>query len=397
MYLCLASKVSLWLGIDADFANIQWSVNISDSATDTKSDVPTTRKCLSTRKALQGVLKNVLPAIEGNHNISSEDAAIEDVKVDFLAEGGYNYVWLVSFSSKPSEQDGTTSLHTAILREPNDDAFLPWQIENEVAHLTFIAKDHPSIPVPKVYAYDDGKTGNEPYITMEYIDGQPLDSVWTAYSEDEKLAAARQVAQTIIEMGTITFDRIGGLTLEHEIGPTVEASSPSTFLPEQPFTLVHNDLNGRNIMMRDKKIAAILDWEFAGSYPLSEMLEGRGVDLLETVDDETEEENSAWSLRMGELVAEAARARGWDEGRVELLVGRGNEELGLARIEMVPDFLAEDASDIGAGNDADNDVGGSRGWTALVVWIASFLGDVWRLSNSESLKFWPHQWRLRWS
>ena len=160
----------------------------------------------------------MLPAIEGNHNISSEDAAIEDVKVDFLAEGGYNYVWLVSFSSKPSEQDGTTSLHTAILREPNDDAFLPWQIENEVAHLTFIAKDHPSIPVPKVYAYDDGKTGNEPYITMEYIDGQPLDSVWTAYSEDEKLAAARQVAQTIIEMGTITFDRIGGLTLEHEIG-----------------------------------------------------------------------------------------------------------------------------------------------------------------------------------
>lgn len=112
-------------------------------------------------------------------------------------------------------------------------------------------------------------------------------------------------------------------------------------------------------MMRDKKIAAILDWEFAGSYPLSEMLEGRGVDLLEIVNDETEEENSAWSLRMEELVAEAARARGWDEGRVELLFGRGNEELGLARIEMVPDFTTEDASDIGAGDDADNDVGGS--------------------------------------
>lgn len=169
------------------------------------------------------------------------------------------------------------------------------------------------------------------------------------------------------------------------------------FLPEQPFTLVHNDLNGRNIMMRDKKIAAILDWEFAGSYPLSEMLEGRGVDLLEIVDDETEEENSAWSLRMEELAAEAARARGWDEGRVELLVGRGNEELGLARIEMVPDPLVEDATDIGAGNDADSDVGGSRGWTALVGWIASFLGDVRRQSNSESLNIWPHQWRLRWS
>ena len=43
------------------------------------------------------------------------------------------------------------------------------------------------------------------------------------------------------------------------------ALSPSPFLPEQPYTLVHNDMNGRNIMMRDKKIVAVLDWEFAGS------------------------------------------------------------------------------------------------------------------------------------
>ena len=114
------------------------------------------------------------------------------------------------------------------------------------------------------------------------------------------------------------------------------ASSPSIFLPEQPFTLVHNDFNGRNIMMRGKKIAAILDWEFAGSYPLSEALGGTGVDMLEVVDEETEEESFAWSDRVVTLVAEAARARGWDEARVELLVGMGNEELGLARIEMIP-------------------------------------------------------------
>lgn len=135
------------------------------------------------------------------------------------------------------------------------------------------------------------------------------------------------------------------------------ALSPSTFLPEQPYTLVHNDINGRNIMMRDKKIVAVLDWEFAGSYPLSEMLEGRGVDMLEMVDDETAEENSAWSLRVDRLVAEVARARGWDEERVKLLVGSGNEELGLARMEMVPDFCCEGGSESGAGNGAENDTG----------------------------------------
>ena len=75
-------------------------------------------------------------------------------------------------------------------------------------------------------------------------------------------------------------------------------------------------------MMRDKKIAAILDWEFAGSYPLSEMLVGRGVDVLETVDNKTEQESSAWSLRIEGLVAEVAKARRWNEEELELLVGR---------------------------------------------------------------------------
>ena len=57
---------------------------------------------------------------------------------------------------------------------------------------------------------------------------------------------------------------------------------------------------------------------------------------------------------MLELVAEAARARGWDEEKVELLVGEGiSKELGLARMEIIPDILAEDGSDIGAGDDAE--------------------------------------------
>ena len=195
---------------------------MSDFAPSTKSDVPITRKCLSTRKALQDILKNALPAIEGNHRTDSDDVAIVDVQVDFFAEGGYNYLWLVSFSSKPSGQNCATLVYKAILREPNDDALLPWQLENEVAHLTFIAKNHPSIPVPKVYAYDTGESGNEPFIMMEYIDGQPLSSAWTTYSEDEKLAASRQVAQMIVEMSEITFHCIGGLTLTHDQGPTVE-------------------------------------------------------------------------------------------------------------------------------------------------------------------------------
>ena len=201
---------------------LQWSAKMSDYAPNTWSDAPITRKCLSTSKALQDTLKNAMPAIEGNHHTNSEDAAIKDMKVEFFAEGGYNYLWLISFSLKSSGRDGATSMYKAILREPNDDALLPYQIENEIAHLIYITENHPSIPVPKVYAYDTGTTGNEPFILMEYIDGQPLSSAWSTYTEDDKSTAARQVAQIIVEMSEITFDRIGGLTLTHDIGPTVE-------------------------------------------------------------------------------------------------------------------------------------------------------------------------------
>ena len=75
--------------------------------------------------------------------------------------------------------------------------------------------------------------------------------------------------------------------------------------------------------------------------------------MLEMVDEETAEENGIWGLRMLELVAEAARARGKDEEMVKMLVGEGNEELGLARMEMVPDVFGEDESDSMAGSDAE--------------------------------------------
>ena len=47
-------------------------------------------------------------------------------------------------------------------------------------------------------------------------------------------------------------------------------------------------------------------------------------------------EYGKWSDRINDLAVEKARARGWDKGKIELLVGPGNMELQLARREMVP-------------------------------------------------------------
>lgn len=66
---------------------------------------------------------------------------------------------------------------------------------------------------------------------------------------------------------------------------------------EEPFVLCHGDLQGRNILMRGTDIVAVIDWEIAGSLPLSE-LEDTGVEVLEMVDEVSEEECMKWSEKI---------------------------------------------------------------------------------------------------
>lgn len=85
-----------------------------------------------------------------------------------------------------------------IMREPKEKASA-CQIENEIAFLTYIAKHHPLLPVPKVYAYNIKQSGSDsPYIAMEFIDGQPLDSLWFGLTELEKATVANEVAEVIV-------------------------------------------------------------------------------------------------------------------------------------------------------------------------------------------------------
>ena len=243
---------------------------------------------------------------------------------------------------------------------------------------------------------------------MEYIPGEQLSTAWKSYSESEKSAVTHKIAETIVNMAEITFDSIGGMTLAHTLGPTVEghklfkgrdkfhspscydigpysstrsyvlacyakeiyyythapdsdidmdlfdetpkdafikslqsthdeiASNPSCFLPEEPFVLNHGDFNGRNILEQGTEIRAIIDWEFAGSYPLSELLDGSVFNVVEVESEEDADENFKWDDRIVALVAEVARGRGWDERKVDLLVNHHNRELQAARMEMFP-------------------------------------------------------------
>ena len=107
-------------------------------------------------------------------------------------------------------------------------------------------------------------------------------------------------------------------------------------IPDEPFTLVHGDFHGRNIMMKGDKIVAILDWEFAGSYPLSETLTGGGVDVLEADTEELEEENDDWSNKIRSYILDEAERRAWSKDKIASLMGDGNLEVAKVRVEMFP-------------------------------------------------------------
>lgn len=186
-----------------------------------ETSIPTTPKLFAEEQTVKRMLTTIKDAMGVTNSNGEGTIQIEDLQL--LAGGGCNWVWLISCVTKnPFLSNSTEALPSSkfVLQEPAQDALLPYQVENEVAFLTYIGKNHASIPVPKVYAYET--RSRTPFIAMEYIEGTTLSEVWMTYTEPEKLAIASDIADTIVDLAGITFGGIGGMTLSHTLGPTVE-------------------------------------------------------------------------------------------------------------------------------------------------------------------------------
>ncbi|RWA13096.1 hypothetical protein EKO27_g2011 [Xylaria grammica] len=319
-------------------------------------------------------------------------ARVQEVRL--LATGGYGSIWLVKLvepleNTRPGGALGPP-VSRFVLRLPFEDALLPDQITNDVAFKRLVAAKLPHIPVPHIYLYNATSQADTSYVVEEYVDYPSLDSTWTSLTPPQKDTMAQKLAGIIVDLTEVRFDMIGGLNPEdfsstptvegcklfkgrgkfhrdecYQVGPykstkeyilrhrrrslhdvTVEEfveslreeqeSIAKSKIVDEPFVLVHGDLHARNILAKGDQIAAVIDWEFAGSYPLSETLSGGDFEVVEAETDELYMENVVWARKIREFVRAEVTKRGWDQKSIEDLMGDGNPELGQARMEMFP-------------------------------------------------------------
>jgi len=163
---------------------------------------------------------------------------------------------------------------------------------NEALVLRYV-KEHTTIPVPKVISSDWDR------ITMEYIEGSTLRQAWPTLTDEQRSGILAQLSGYIAQMRALTGDSIGRLDGQGAMVPSIMTRSGGPFttvaefhdwlarppkrMPSQtifwheitkqlgneyPVVFTHGDIAARNIIVREGQIAALLDWEFAGWYPV---------------------------------------------------------------------------------------------------------------------------------
>lgn len=162
---------------------------------------------------------------------------------------------------------------------------------NEALALAFVA-EHTTIPVPRLIASDWDR------VTMEYVEGQTLQQAWPVLTAEERFGVLEQLAGYIAQLRALGGVYLGRLDGDGVVLPSIFTRSGGPFKtvaemhhwlvrpprskPEMsmyhhqitsqlgadyPIVFTHGDIAARNIIIRDGRVVALLDWEFAGFYP----------------------------------------------------------------------------------------------------------------------------------
>lgn len=107
----------------------------------------------------------------------------------------------------------------------------------------------------------------------------------------------------------------------------------------EPLVLVHEDFHAGNMLVRDGHLVGVLDWEFSGTYPLSELLGPIAILQISDPDrdDSSEEEETKWHERYRQDVERVIQQRGWRNQDMAAVISDRHRILHKARRVMFPD------------------------------------------------------------
>ena len=200
--------------------------------------------------------------------------------------------------------------------------------ESEFATVNYVRK-HTSIPVPETYFvnFDPTHAVGAPFVLMERMEGKHLYYIWDELTLDHKLAVMTQIADVLVQLAHLIFEKIGSLNLSGEVGPLQNATIPqdepgrgpysttnewtlsfvdeenrrsaeamefypyirekvTEFLEEEtdnsvlhaPYRLFHGDFDAQNMLFitsefEPPKLSGIIDWDYSHTTPLYYLLE----------------------------------------------------------------------------------------------------------------------------
>lgn len=322
---------------------------------------------LSTHEDLRSILNSSLDPTSSQQKPKT--------KISNLAGGAYHNAKLVELLSTESTES-TEPGPRFLLYLPKEDTSLPNQFLNEIGCLLYV-KLHTNIPVPSVYAwstepgqeyialeYVEGELLSSAWskytedekeimvkklakITAEMVDirfdkigGVTPDGKLGPAVEKSKILKGRskfhatencnigpydtiqEYANSYLDgkvryLSTLPSETNSGKaplpTLLSEFKALEISLSKPDFRADEPFVLRHGDFHGRNIVVQGTDIVGVVGWGFAGSYPLSEVLNRDPITVIENSDAETSQHNLVWGRKILEEVERLIEANEADQ------------------------------------------------------------------------------------